>query len=394
MKKSFEVFGDHELNTIDQFRVATGVGPVFSAALMPDGHLGYGIPIGGVFAYKDAISPNGVGFDIGCGVKAVKTPLKYDDIQFVLPRIADEIASTVAFGLGRTSDEGIDHPLLEDDRWIDIPKDIRKTAFSQLGTVGSGNHYVDILNDAVDGSIWIAAHFGSRGFGHKTATYFFNEIGAKDGMDAPPSVIEKEKQPYMFDDYIGMMQLAGDYAYAGRDIVVQQVLNILGTDAIETVHNHHNFAWLEEHSGETVWVVRKGATPAFPRQQGFVGGSMGDIAVIVEGREDNPLADEMLWSTVHGAGRIMSRSKAAGKYKKVDGKRIRQSGLVTKQMFDESIEQAGIELRGGGFDESVFVYRKLQGVLDSLGDSITIKHTLLPIVVCMAGAEVKDPYKD
>ena len=129
-------------------------------------------------------------------------------------------------------------------------------------------------------------------------------------------------------DYLAGMHLAGRYAYAGREAVARHVVSeILGAKILEEVHNHHNFAWREEHDGEEFWVVRKGATPAFPGQKGFVGGSMGDDAVIIEG-VDSPASREALFSTVHGAGRIMSRTAAKGKFVKVGGKRIRQEGLV------------------------------------------------------------------
>ena len=129
-------------------------------------------------------------------------------------------------------------------------------------------------------------------------------------MDSPPVLLELGTE--LGDAYIAAMQLAGEYAYAGRDVVVAKVLEILGADAIHEVHNHHNFAWREEHGGRTYWVIRKGCTPARPGQEGFVGGSMGDDSVILEGVESTE-ATESLFSTVHGAGRVMSRTQAAGK---------------------------------------------------------------------------------
>ena len=132
-------------------------------------------------------------------------------------------------------------------------------------------------------------------------------------MDSPPVLFEVGSE--LGESYIAAMELAGEYAYAGRDIVVAKVLEILGAEAVHEVHNHHNFAWREEHFGRTYWVVRKGCTPARPGQEGFVGGSMGDDSVILEGVESRT-PTESLYSTVHGAGRVMSRTKAAGRVRR------------------------------------------------------------------------------
>jgi tRNA-splicing ligase RtcB len=190
------------------------------------------------------------------------------------------------------------------------------------------------------------------------------------------------------------MTLAGRYAYAGREAVARHVVRgILGAKAIEEVHNHHNFAWREEHEGERYWVVRKGATPAFPGQKGFVGGSMGDDAVIIEG-VDSPASREALFSTVHGAGRIMSRTAAKGKFVKVDGKRIRKEGLVRHDEMMKWIADKNVVLRGGDLDEAPQAYRRLPDVLAAHEGTIRILHTLKPLGVAMAGKDIVDPYKD
>ena len=132
-------------------------------------------------------------------------------------------------------------------------------------------------------------------------------------MDSPPVLLEVGSE--LGDAYVAAMELAGEYAYAGRDVVVDKVLEILGAEAVHEVHNHHNFAWREEHFGRTYWVIRKGCTPARPGQEGFVGGSMGDESVILEGVE-SPENEQALYSTVHGAGRVMSRSQAAGRFRR------------------------------------------------------------------------------
>src|SRR5205823_2592789 len=181
--------------------------------------------------------------------------------------------------------------------------------------------------------------------GHRTGTSFLKEAGGKDGMDVPPTSVSDNSE--LGVDYIAAMTLAGRYAYAGREFVARHVVRgILHAQILDEVHNHHNFAWREEHAGEHYWVVRKGATPAFPGQKGFIGGSMGDDAMIIEGI-DATISREALFSTVHGAGRIMSRTAAKGKFIKVDGKRIRQDGLVRHDEMLKWIADKGVVLRGG-----------------------------------------------
>lgn len=399
------IWGEHDEATIGQIKRCAADERAAGAALLADGHKGYAMPIGGVVAYRNAVSPNGVGFDISCGVKGAKTALRADDIRADIGRIMDAVARTVVFGVGRTSGENVDHPLFDDPTWRDVPRlnRLKQLAREQLGTVGSGNHYVDILEDE-EGWVWVGVHFGSRGLGHRTATGFLNLAAGNDwdarsageSMDAPAVVLPLSGA--LGQDYLAAMELAGRYAYAGRDFVVNQVLGILGTQAVDEVHNHHNFAWKETHDGEEVWVVRKGATPAFPGQRGFVGGSMGDISVVVEGVE-HPDAARALYSTVHGAGRVMSRTRAAGKRRwvKRDGRRVQETvrpGEVSREMMMDWLRREGVELRGAGTDESPHAYRRLPDVLAMQGGTIRIVHTLKPLGVVMAGDDVFDPYKD
>ena len=184
----------------------------------------------------------------------------------------------------------------------------------------------------------------------------------------------------------------GRYAYAGRNGVCDRVLRILEAKAIEEVHNHHNFAWRETHGGEDMSVVRKGATPAFPGQKGFVGGTMGEQSVILEGIE-NDNAAYSLYSTVHGAGRAMGRAEAKGTFDRKTGA-VKRVGKVSQEMMDGWIKKAGIELRGAGIDESPDCYKRLDEVLAAVSDSVKILHRLTPVGVAMAGADVRDPYKD
>ncbi len=395
------VFGDPDADTLAQIKRCAEPSETVGSVLCADAHKGYSMPIGGVVAYDGLVSPSGVGFDIACGNKAVRTDLTVEDVRKDLPKIMDTIFNTISFGLGRKNPTPIDHPLFDSPRWNVHPgvAALKKLAREQLGTVGAGNHYVDLLEELGTGRLWVAVHFGSRGFGHKTATGFlnlaanlpFDAPSRGESMDAPPTLLRTDTP--LGQAYLEAMRLAGEYAYAGRDYVVDQVLRILGARATYSVHNHHNFAWEEEHFGRKVWVIRKGATPCHPGQESFVGGSMGDISVVIRGK-DTPAARASLYSTVHGAGRIMSRTQAAGRWKRVGKKRVRVGGLISQQEMEKRVAAYGVELRGGGPDEAPDVYRKLQEVLDAHADTIDILYTLKPIGVAMAPADLFDPYKD
>lgn len=359
-------------------------------ALMADHHKGYAVPIGGVVAYKDRVSPSGVGFDIGCGNKAVLLDMAGSELRRNIGKIMDDVFGTINFGIGRTNLEEVDHVLFDSPAWkLRAVAPLKQMARSQLGTVGSGNHYVDLFTDEQD-RVWIGVHFGSRGLGHKTATYFLKAAGAKDGMDVEPCVIDANGE--LGTEYLECMHLAGDYAYVGRDWVCSRIARLLGASILEEVHNHHNFAWRENHGGDDLWVVRKGATPAFPGQKGFVGGTMGETSVILEGVE-NDQARHSLYSTVHGAGRVMGRMEAAGKIDRKTGAVLRP-GKVTKEIMQSWLTKAKVELRGAGLDESPDCYKRLDEVLVEHGDSVRILHTLTPVGVAMAGANEFDPYKD
>ena len=359
-------------------------------ALMADHHKGYAVPIGGVVAYRDAISPSGVGFDIACGNKAVRVDMPGDALRADIRKIMDAVWQTISFGIGRRNNEKVDHALFDSTAWkCEAASPLKEMARQQLGTVGSGNHYVDLFVDEQD-RVWIGVHFGSRGLGHKMATWFLKKAGAKDGMDVEPCVIQAKSS--LGEDYIECMHLGGAYAYAGRDWVCERVASLLGAPIVEQVHNHHNFAWREKHGGEELWVVRKGATPAFPGQKGFVGGTMGETSVILEGVE-NDEARYSLYSTVHGAGRVMGRMEAKGKTDRRTGEVLRP-GKVTPEMMQTWVKKANVELRGAGLDESPHCYKRLSEVLAEHGKSIRILHTLTPVGVAMAGASEFDPYKD
>jgi tRNA-splicing ligase RtcB len=430
--RTIKTFGEVDARSLEQLERCMAAGDADFGVLCADHHPGYSQPIGGGIAYEGYVSPSGVGYDIGCGNKAVRTELTRADLDAEggVERIMHEITRRISFGIGVPAQERVDHPVLDKIRNADCApqRKLAQLAESQLGTVGSGNHYVNLMEDET-GRIWVGVHFGSRGFGHKTASGFlalaqglaFDAKAHEGEMDSPPVLFETDSE--LGESYIAAMQLAGEYAYAGRDVVVAKVLEILGADAVQEVHNHHNFAWLEEHFGRTYWVIRKGCTPARPGQQGFVGGSMGDESVILEGAK-SPDAEQSLFSTVHGAGRVMSRTKAAGRVRrrkrwactnrdcphvaeepgtcpmhrsslrKVWTEERVSPGVVHWPAVQARLREQGIVLVGGGADEAPEVYKRLPDVLAAHGDTIRVKHTLRPLGVAMAGRDVHDPYKD
>jgi tRNA-splicing ligase RtcB (3'-phosphate/5'-hydroxy nucleic acid ligase) len=444
MTMKIKTFGSVDERSLKQLMRCMDAGDAEYGVLCADHHPGYSQPIGGAIAYEGYVSPSGVGYDIGCGNKAACTDLTRADLDALggVERIMREITDRISFGMGVPAQERSDHAVLDKIAGAEFKpqRKLAQTAANQLGTVGSGNHYVNLMEDE-QGRIWVGVHFGSRGFGHKTASGFlalaqglpFDGRAAEGEMDSPPVLLGVGTE--LGDAYIEAMQLAGEYAYAGRDVVVAKVLEILGAAAVHEVHNHHNFAWREEHGGRTYWVIRKGCTPAGPGQEGFVGGSMGDDSVILEGVASDE-ATESLCSTVHGAGRVMSRTQAAGKVRRrkrwacaqrdcdrvfdLDGisaqnpapkrgvcsdhpeSRVMKvwieeqlkPGVVDWPAVQARLREQGIVVVGGGADEAPEVYKRLPEVLAAHAGSIRVKHTLRPLGVAMAGRDVHDPYND
>lgn len=429
-----KIYGDHDVRTLAQLDRCLAAGSAAAGVLCADGHLGYAHPIGGVVGYTDHISISGVGYDIACGNMAVKLDTRYADIKDQAGMILQDVARQVSFGIGRKNAERVDHDLFDSDLWQEADVGyLKEMARAQLGTVGSGNHYVDLFEDE-QGFVWIGVHFGSRGLGHKTTTKYLELAGARDGMEVEPALLDANTD--MGRGYIAGVALGGLYAYAGREWVVEKVRSIIGGAVTFTVHNHHNFVWREQHDGVDMWVVRKGATPAFPGQYGFVGGSMGDDAVILRG-VDGEASKASLYSTVHGAGRVMSRSEAIGRtatvaqctaeacafqvpYMEFEKARadaglkqgaqftlcpdhaggamrklkLRQQGAIRHGDWKAWIADRGVMLIGGGVDEAPQAYRRLPDVLAAHAGTIDIVHRLRPFGVIMAGENEFDPFKD
>lgn len=441
MQAETVIVGEHDEKTVEQ--IAAVAGRAVRTALMADGHLGYIMPIGGVAGYVDMVSVPGVGFDIACGNCAVQTDwqidtltgLALDDVvdptnphkmrtNPVLRDLADEIFARFAFGVGgsyRPDDNPSDHEFFEDPAWYALPdtgpyaglrSGLMDKARRQFGSIGSGNHYVDVFVDG-DGYIWVGVHFGSRGLGHSIASGYLSLANGGRWTDRGPEVetlLDVTKG--LGWEYWHLMELAGRYAYACRDWVCDEVVRMMGGSIIDRVHNNHNFAWRETHAvradhwegdvpvethrdpyrlAELV-VVRKGATPAWPGQRGFVGGSMGDVSVILRGAQPQRGQElgaidrrqkDLMYSTVHGAGRVLGRAEAKKGKHLGDGERD-TSTIVTRDAMEDWIRARGLILRGADVDESPQAYRRLPDVLAAQGATIEVEKTLHPLIACMA----------
>lgn len=285
-------------------------------ALMPDCHCGYGMPIGGVIACKDAVIPNAVGVDIGCGMCAVKTTKK-------APEINESMVKEIIGKLRKKIPVGFNHHKF-DQRWkkfdnapvVAIVRQELKSAQKQLGTLGGGNHFIEIQSGS-DGFIWLMVHSGSRNFGYKIAREY-NLIAEKyckrfesskvplkggNGLAYLPIKTKEAKE------YISAMNFALAFARENRRLMMSHLKNaaieVLGCDFDNEINIHHNFAALETHFGEKVWLHRKGATQSEMGQMGIIPGSMGTASYIVKGL-GNP---QSFMSCSHGAGRILSRAE-------------------------------------------------------------------------------------
>src|SRR5437588_2242332 len=241
---TIKTFGDVDARSLEQLERCMAAGDADFGVLCADHHPGYSQPIGGAIAYEGYVSPSGVGYDIGCGNKAVQTELTRADLDARggVEAVMREITRRISFGMGVPAQERVDHPVLEKIRNAEFApqRKLAQLAESQLGTVGSGNHYVNVMEDE-EGRIWVGVHFGSRGFGHKTASGFlalaqglaFDGRATEGEMDSPPVLLEVGTE--LGDAYTAAMQLAGEYAYAGRDVVVDKVLEILSADPVHEV---------------------------------------------------------------------------------------------------------------------------------------------------------------
>jgi tRNA-splicing ligase RtcB (3'-phosphate/5'-hydroxy nucleic acid ligase) len=379
---NYKIWGEDNIdqNTKDQMDEACSLPEVVGGALMPDAHLGYGLPIGGVLALKNAISPSAVGYDIACRMKltifadaptALSGPRKNSFIE--------ALETQTSFGVGSET-EGLDHSVMDKDWGItEITGSLKDVAYKQLGSSGSGNHFVEFGDIYVDKDqaeilglpyfgafIALMSHSGSRGPGHKTCT-FYNDI-AKDLANVTDNtkLTCLDMDTSAGQEYFAAMNLMGDFAQANHDVIHDRISKKIGLTPIRSVDNHHNFAWKEFHNGQEVYVHRKGATPAGKGVLGIIPGSMGDSAYLVIGRGK----PSSFCSASHGAGRLMSRTQ---------GKKTFNYDKVIKQLAEE-----GITVLSAGADEVPGVYKNIEEVMNQQNDLVDRLGAFKPRIVKMA----------
>ena len=343
-------------------------------ALMPDAHVGLGATIGSVIATRGAIMPSAVGVDIGCGMVAVETPLTSHALPDSLNALHTRIATAVPAGVGKGHDTVATSAarLLADAR-VDLTSKQQRTAGTQLGSLGSGNHFVEVCLDERD-RVWIVLHSGSRGIGNQLAS---THIEAAKGLmkqyfielDDPDLAYLVEGTPE-FNTYIAAMLWAQDYAATNRDVMVDAVVEQVGAflgdrfEATSRINCHHNFCELEHHHGHDLWVTRKGAIRARSGDLGVIPGSMGTRSYIVSGKG----SDASYHSCSHGAGRRLSRGQARRELD-VAGLRAQMSGKAWN-------EADAVKL----LDEDPRSYKDIDQVMDDQRDLVSIVHTLSQIL--------------
>lgn len=371
-----------------QMRQACCVPMAAGAALMPDAHVGYGLPIGGVLAVEGAVIPYAVGVDIACRMKlsVLDIPPAALDDNFHL--FKEALEGGTRFGVGSTHEKPQDHAVLDQDWSITrITREKKDLARSQLGTSGSGNHFVEFgvldlparhTELGLDAGQYIAimSHSGSRGPGaavcHTYSAIARSQLPSKYEDLAYLSWLPLDSEAGQ--EYWAAMNLMGDYAAANHDVIHRLVSKLLGARIIAGVENHHNFAWKEVHGGRELIVHRKGATPAGAGVLGVIPGSMASPAFVVRGRGNA----ESLGSASHGAGRRMSRKKAKDNY--------------NWKAVQKDLEKKGVRVLSAGADEVPGVYKDIQDVMREQADLVEIIARFAPKIVkmCDDGSEAED----
>jgi tRNA-splicing ligase RtcB len=355
-------------------------------AAMPDVHAGIGATVGSVIPTKQAIIPAAVGVDIGCGMNAVRLTLGANDLPDSLTRVRGAIEATVPVGFAQHRDcrapsaaralEGrLDRIAGKHPPIVKMQKRFDETWVCQLGTLGGGNHFIELCLDEMD-RVWLMLHSGSRGIGNALGRYFI--AAARTDMRRHQVNLPDKDLAYfsagsvLFDDYVEAVEWAQDYAAANRREMMRLVLDALrahlppfATDG-EAINCHHNYVALEEHLGEKLYVTRKGAISARAGELGIIPGSMGAKSYIVRGL-GNPASFN---SCAHGAGRRMSRSEAKRRFNRAD---------VVAQT-------EGVECRkdGGVVDEIPAAYKDIDAVMANQSDLVEVVHTLKQ-VLCVKG---------
>ncbi|MCE1252311.1 MAG: RtcB family protein [Anaerolineae bacterium] len=356
-----------------------------AGALMPDAHVGYGLPIGGVLATDNAVIPYAVGVDIACRMRISIFEVSPDLLDQKKNLLETALLKQTVFGLGaewpvqqRPEHEVLDEPAWEATRLL---KNLQNNAARQLGTSGCGNHFVEwgtfdllesLLGLPAGHYLALLSHSGSRSVGYKIADYY-SKLAMQKLPDLDKSVrhlawlsLDSEEG----QEYWLAMQLAGRFAAANHAIIHRRVCEAAGLKAAAVVENHHNFAWKQNLAdGREVVVHRKGATPAGKGMLGVIPGSMGDAGYVVRGRGNQASLD----SASHGAGRLMSRKAAIN--------------LISKSTRDAYLKQRNITLLGGGLDESPQAYKPITQVIAAQQELVEIVGRFMPRIVRMANED-------
>mgnify|MGYP001492243698 CR=1 FL=1 len=361
----------------EQMRNACRLPVSVAAALMPDAHVGYGLPIGGVLATDNAVIPYAVGVDIACRMMMTVFDLPPEVLHEDESRFKRILEDNTRFGVGSEWKQRRHHPVMDEDwRMTRVTAEMKDTAWAQLGTSGSGNHFVEFgeleLQQPFRGAepgryLAVLSHSGSRGTGARVADYY-----SKWAMSRHENMPRELRHLAWLDlndvgaEYWAAMELMGRYASANHHVIHRQIVGAVTSDVLFQVENHHNFAWKEQHNGREVIVHRKGATPAGPGVYGIIPGSMASPAYLVEGL-GNPAS---LHSASHGAGRRMSRKAAIQKFTWSEAKRY--------------LRERGVTLISAGLDEVPFVYKDIDEVMAAQQDLVRPIARFHPRIVKMA----------
>lgn len=388
----YQIWGDPDEidpEAISQLEDGCKMPPVQRGAIMPDAHRGYNVPIGGVVAAEEAIMPGAVGVDIGCMMGFSLTSLRADEFDRAEDDLADALEDETAFGRGSHFEEGDrrDHPVMEDEDWgvSSFVKNLKDLAWTQLGSSGSGNHFAEwgIVHIGEDNDVFgvepgryvaLLSHSGSRGPGFKISNHYVSR--AANLRPELPDKLSKlawlKLDSHLGQEFLRAMNLAGRFASACHQTLHESVLSQVDQlERVDYLENKHNFAWVEEIDGKTMVVHRKGATPAHEGELGVIPGTMVDPAFIVRGKGN----EESLFSSSHGAGRVMSRTEAKEKLSESDRQRL--------------LEENDVRLLSSGIDESPQVYKDIREVMSHQRNLVEPVARFDPRIVKMADPDEK-----
>lgn len=371
---------DLDANARQQMENACRLPVSVAAALMPDAHVGYGLPIGGVLGTDHAVIPYAVGVDIACRVKLTVLDLPVDSLRRRETDLIRAIEAETRFGVGAEFKHRRTHPVMDADWSVSpVTQRFRDKAAAQLGTSGSGNHFVEFGEFAVENQqlglepgtyLALLSHSGSRGTGAQVCDHYSRLARAKH-KDLPRELSYLawlDLDSADGQEYWAAMELMGQYASANHHLIHKHIARHLGANVLLDLENHHNFAWKERHSGRDLIVHRKGATPAGAGVLGVIPGSMASPTFVARGKGNA----ESLNSASHGAGRLMSRHQAKETF--------------NWKTVNPYLEERGVKLISAGLDEVPMVYKNIEAVMAAQTDLVEPLAKFFPRLVKMAPA--------